>query len=266
MRSITVDDGHIFCTTEQIKDEAKNIASIIEEFYSMLGMYGEHTVSLSVRDPEHHEKYIGEDKDWDSAEKMLQELSDELKLDAKKAEGEAAPYGPKLDYVFKDSLGREWQLATIQLDFSMPKRFELTYTDKEGKLQTPVMLHRAILGSYERFMAILIEHFAGAFPLWLSPVQVKVLPIADAHKKYAEEVFRKLKENNIRAELDESNETLGKKIRQGKIEKVPYMLVIGEKEVENKNVTVENREKGNEGAVGVEEFVEKLRNEIIKKS
>lgn len=266
VRSITVDDGHIFCTTEQIKDEAKNIASIIEEFYSGLGMYGKHWVALSVRDPENHDKYIGEEKDWDKAESMLQELSDELKLDAKRAPGEAALYGPKLDYVFKDSLGREWQLATIQIDFSMPKRFELTYTDKKGTPQTPAMIHRAILGSYERFMAILIEHFAGAFPLWLSPVQVKVLSISDAHKKYAEEVFNKLKENDIRAEFDDSNETLGKKIRGGKIEKVPYMLVIGGKEVEGKNVTVESRDKGNQGALGIEELMEKLKSEITKKS
>jgi threonyl-tRNA synthetase len=266
VRAITVDDGHIFCTTDQIKNEVKNIASIIEEFYSGLGMYGEHSVALSVRDPNNFDKYIGEEKDWDKAEKMLKELSDDLNLKAKRVEGEAALYGPKLDYVFKDSLGREWQLATIQIDFSMPKRFELTYKNKDGKDETPAMIHRAILGSYERFMAILIEHFAGAFPLWLSPVQVKVLPIGEVHQKFGGEVFEKLKENDIRTEFDDSNETLGKKIRQGKMEKVPYMLVIGDKEVEERKVTIENRDKGNQGTLEIDELIVKLKNEITKKS
>lgn len=265
VRAITVDDGHIFCTVDQIKDEAKNVAHIIEEFYNSVGMYENYWVSLSVRDGDNLDKYIGEEKDWDKAESMLQELSDELKLDAKRVEGEAAIYGPKLDFVFKDAIGREWQLATIQIDFSMPKRFELTYTDKDGKEHTPAMIHRAILGSYERFMAIMIEHFAGAFPLWLSPVQVKVLPIADAHKEYAEEVYSKLKENDIRVELDESNETLGKKIRQGKLEKIPYLLVLGDKESQDKKVTVEGR-KDYKDTMSVDELVEKLEKEIKEKT
>ncbi|MDP6387798.1 MAG: threonine--tRNA ligase [Candidatus Pacebacteria bacterium] len=266
VRSITVDDGHIFCTTEQIKEEVKNIAHIIEEFYSALGMYGNHQVFLSVRDPENLDKYIGEEKDWRKAEKELQELSDGLNLKAKRIEGEAAIYGPKIDYVFKDSLERQWQLATIQIDFSMPKRFGLVYKNKKGEDETPALIHRAILGSYERFMAILIEHFAGAFPLWLSPVQVKVLPIGEAHQKFGGEVFEKLKENDIRTELDDSGETLGKKIRQGKMEKVPYMLVIGTKEVEEKKVTIENRDKGNQGTLEIDELIVKLKNEITKKS
>lgn len=264
VRAITVDDGHIFCRTDQIKDEAKNIANIIKEFYSGFGMYGNHWVSLSVRDPKNLDKYIGENEDWGKAEAMLQELSDELKLNAKKVEGEAAIYGPKLDFVFKDALNREWQLATIQIDFSMPKRFGLVYTDNKGAEQTPVMIHRAILGSYERFMAIMIEHFAGNFPLWLSPVQIKVLPIADAHKKYAEEVFEKLKENNIRAELDDNNKTLGKKIRQSKLEKVPYFIVLGDKEVGDKTATLEGRNNYKETA-DIDTIIEKLKNEIENK-
>jgi len=157
-------------------------------------------------------------------------------------------------------------LATIQIDFSMPKRFGLVYKNKKGEDETPALIHRAILGSYERFMAILIEHFAGAFPLWLSPVQVKVLPIGEAHQKFGGEVFEKLKENDIRTELDDSGETLGKKIRQGKMEKVPYMLVIGTKEVEEKKVTIENRDKGNQGTLEIDELIVKLKNEITKKS
>lgn len=262
VRAITVDDGHIFCTPDQIKQEAKNIAEIIREFYTALGMYGNHWVSLSVRDPKNLDAYIGEENDWQKAEQMLQELSDELKLDAKRNEGEAALYGPKLDFMFKDSLGREWQLATIQIDFAMPKRFDLVYTDSDGKEKTPVMIHRAILGSYERFLAILIEHFAGAFPLWLAPVQIAVLPISDAHKDYAEEIVNLLQENDIRVELHDENETLGKKIRDVKQQKIPYFLVLGDKEKEDSTVTVETRTGAEKQVLTPEELVEKLKTEI----
>lgn len=262
VRSITVDDGHIFCTPDQIKEEAKKIAHIIEEFYTSLGMFGNHWVSLSVRDPQTPDAYIGEPSDWEKAEQMLQSVSDELKLDAKRVEGEAAIYGPKLDYMFKDSLGREWQLGTIQIDFAMPKRFELEYTNESGEKSTPVMIHRAILGSYERFLAILIEHFAGAFPLWLSPVQVKVLPIGEAHHEYAEEVFKALQEAGIRAEMDDSGESLGKKIRGAKVEKVPYFLVIGDNEVKNNQVTLEGRDEGKVGEMSSDDLIKRLLEEI----
>ena len=259
VRSITVDDGHIFCTTDQIKDEAKNIAKTIEEFYKKLGMFGDHWVSLSVRDSKDLGNYIGEPKDWDKAEQMLQEISDDLKLNAKRVEGEAAIYGPKLDYMFKDALGRETQLATIQLDFAMPKRFELTYTDKDGKDKTPVMIHRAILGSYERFMAILIEHFAGEFPLWLSPVQAIIIPVSEKFNDYGNKVLSELKENNIRVEIDTSDETLGKRIRSAELQKVPYVLVVGEKEMNANSVAVRSREDGDQGAIPLKDFVEKIK-------
>jgi threonyl-tRNA synthetase len=258
VRAITVDDGHIFCSIDQIKEEAKNIAKIIEEFYTSIGMFDDHWVSLSVRDPKNHDAYIGEEKDWNMSEDMLQDISNELNLNAKKIEGEAAIYGPKLDYMFKDSLGRETQLATIQIDFAMPKRFGLVYIDNEGKERTPVMIHRAILGSYERFMAILIEHFAGAFPFWLSPVQVKILPISETHKKYAFSICENLKKNNIRVEVDSSDETLGKKIRNAKLEKVPYYFVVGDAEVENKTITVESRDDGKIGEQTIEEFKDNI--------
>lgn len=264
VRAITCDDGHIFCRVDQIKDEAKNIARIIEEFYTAIGLFGKHWVSLSVRDPKHPEKYIGTEKDWQSAEKMLKEISDELSLSAERREGEAALYGPKLDYMFKDSLGREWQLATIQIDFAMPKRFMLEYTDSDGKAQTPVMIHRAILGSYERFMAILIEHFAGAFPLWLSPVQVKILPVGEKFITYAKSVHEMLLSADIRSELDESNETLGKKVRNAKLEKVPYWIVVGEKEMTDKTVTLESRA-GEKETFTPEQTVKKLQKEISEK-
>ena len=267
VRAITVDDGHIFCRVNQIKDEARNIANIIKEFYSALDMYEDHHwVSLSVRDPEHPEKYIGEDADWQMAESMLQEISAELHLDAKRMEGEAALYGPKLDYMFTDSLGRERQLATIQIDFAMPKRFSLVYTNEKGVDETPVMIHRAILGSYERFLAILIEHFAGAFPLWLAPEQVWVLPIGEAHQSYAQEVFAALKAAGLRAHLHAEDESLGKRIRTAKLQKVPYLFVIGDKEVESRTVSLESRDSGALGTVPTQAAIQRLLDEHQNKA
>ncbi len=261
VRAITVDDGHIFCRVDQIKDEAKNIAKIIEEFYTAVGLFGKHWVSLSVRDPEHPEKYIGTEEGWKNAEAMLKEISDELSLNAERREGEAALYGPKLDYMFKDSLGREWQLATIQIDFAMPARFKLEYSGQDGAKQTPVMIHHAILGSYERFMAILIEHYAGAFPLWLSPVQVKILPVGEKFMEYAKTVHAQLQAADIRSELDTSNETLGKKVRGAKVEKVPYWIVVGEKEMTDRTVTLENRT-GNKSTFLIAQTISHLQTEI----
>jgi len=277
-RSFMVDDGHLFCTLEQVEQEVKNIANIIEEFYKGIGLWGNHWISLSVRDYSDFSKYIGEEKDWEKAEEILKNISNELKLDAKKMEGEAAIYGPKIDYMFKDSLGRERQLATIQLDFSMPKRFGLEYTDKDGKKKTPIMIHRAILGSYERFMAILIEHFAGAFPLWLSPVQAIIIPVSEKFDDYGEKVFEKLKNNDIRAEIDKSSESLGKRIREAEHQKIPYILVVGEKEEKAESVAVRRREnnkpastrgestRGGQEVMKIKEFVEKMENEIEKKN
>ena len=267
VRAITVDDGHIFCRVDQIKEEAKNIGLIIQKFYSSLGMYGNHWVSLSLRDSEHPENYIGDDEDWKQAEQMLQEVSDELNLDAKRMEGEAAIYGPKLDYMFKDSTGKERQLATIQIDFAMPKRFKLTYTDNEGKDTNPVIIHRAILGSYERFLSILIEHFGGAFPLWLSPVQVMVLPISDKHIDYANRFIEKALEQNpnARIEIDDRSESVGKKIREAATQKIPYLLVVGDKEIEANSVAVRARGDQDLGVMKAEEFIKKLNDEITNK-
>lgn len=238
VRSITCDDGHTFCRVDQIKDEAKLIANIIEKLYTAIGMYGNHWVSLSVRDPQKLDGYVGSEEGWQQAEQLLQEVSDELGLDAKRMEGEAALYGPKLDFMFTDALGNERQLSTIQIDFAMPDRFGLTYTDAEGNAQTPVMIHRAILGSYERFLAILIEHFAGNFPLWLAPEQVRLAPInedtAVLDKTY--QLRDQLKKAGIRASIDTSVESVGKKIRASVLNKVPYTLVIGAKEVESGEV------------------------------
>lgn len=262
VRSITVDDGHTFCRVDQIKEESANLANMIKEFYTALGMYGNHWVSLSVRDPEKPDDYVGSEEGWIEAERMLQELSDELGLNAKRCEGEAAIYGPKLDFMFQDSLEREWQLSTIQIDFALPERFDLTYTDKDGKDARPVIIHRAILGSYERFLAILIEHFAGAFPLWLSPVQIRVLPIADVHSEFAKEVHQALKDAGIRAEIDASNESFGKKVRNAKVDKLPYFCVVGDEETKAKQVTLESHDKEDKQVLSIEDLVSKLKSEI----
>ena len=256
--AITVEDGHSFCRVDQVKEEIKNMVSIIRDFYSRLGLWDEHWVSLSVRDYEHPEKYIGEPKDWDTCEQILQEVSNEMGLEAKRCEGEAALYGPKLDFMFKDATGREIQIPTVQIDFATPKRFNLEFTNEQGEKVPPVMVHRAILGSYERFLVLLIEHYAGAFPLWLSPVQAKILPISEKQMVYAKEILAELKARNIRVELDENNETLGKKIRNAKMEKIPYLWVVGDKEMESKTVTVEARGANKGESVSLAVFCAKI--------
>jgi len=265
VRSITQDDGHIFCTIDQVEQEAGNIVSVIKEFYESLGMWGAEGswVSLSVRDLHTPEKYLGDSKHWDMAEEILEKVAQSEGVPYKRVPGEAAFYGPKLDFMFRDALGRERQLATIQLDFVMPSRFSLEYTDEQGKKETPVMIHRAVAGSLERFLAVIIEHFAGAFPLWLSPVQVRVLSISRAHKEYAAKVCAALRERDFRVELDDSDETLGKKIRNVKLEKVPYFIVVGDQEVESEQITVESRDRGKIGVTSVEEFVRNMKEEIM---
>lgn len=268
VRAITLDDGHTFCTVDQIKDEAKSIATVIKRFYSALGMYGDHWVSLSVRDPRSPQAYIGDETGWDRAEKLLQQVSDEMKLDAKRMEGEAALYGPKLDFMFRDAMGNERQLATIQIDFAMPARFEITYNDKDGSEKTPVMLHRAVLGSFERFMAILIEHFAGNFPVWLAPEQVRIATVNDdaAVAKRAAEIKQQLKAAGVLVTLDDSAESVGKKIRAAALYKVPYTIVVGEKETKSSAVTVRVRAdlkpSGDSPTLELDDFINKLKQEI----
>ncbi len=260
VRSITQDDGHVFCTPEQMEGEVKNIVSVIKEFYTSLDMLvdGNYWVSLSVRSEEKRDKYLGEDSTWDMAEKALEKIAKEENLPYKRVEGEAAFYGPKLDFQFKDALGREWQLGTAQLDFQMPERFKLEYTDKDGSKKTPVMIHRAVAGSLERFMALAIEHFAGAFPYWLSPVQVTVCPVNDeAHGEYTEDVYKKLLNGGVRAEYSEASDSLSKRIRDAKNEKVPYIFVLGDKEKESGTVTAEGRGDEKLEGITVEEFISK---------
>lgn len=260
-RAFTQDDAHSYCTEEQLNGEIVGMVDYALDIYKAFG-FDDYEIFIATKP----KKHIGENAVWKLATDALVKSLEEKKLKYGIKEGEGAFYGPKIEFNIKDAIGRNWQMGTIQVDLSMPKRFDASYIDKNGDKKTPVMVHRAILGSLERFIGVLTEHFAGAFPLWLAPVQVKILPITDAHKNYARQILNKLKEAGIKAELDEGNETLGKKIRQGKIGKVPYMLIIGDKEIKDKNATIENRNKGNEGALGVDEFIVKLKEEIKEKS
>ena len=264
--AITVEDGHVFCTREQVKQEIINICNLIKDFYSRMGLWENHWVSLSVRDYEHPEKYIGEKSDWDLCESLLQEISDELGLDAKRCEGEAALYGPKLDFMFKDALDREIQIPTVQLDFATPKRFGLFYIDENGEKQTPVMVHRAVLGSYERFLVLLLEQFKGVLPVWLSPVQVNIVPV---NMKYHDEYCQKLKQllidEDIRVSYDDSKEQMGKKIRQSNVMKNPFTLIIGDNERDNNLISF--RKYGSEKTISmsVEEFIKFIKDEIRRR-
>ncbi|MCB9815048.1 threonine--tRNA ligase [Candidatus Nomurabacteria bacterium] len=263
VRSITQDDGHVFCTVDQIDQEVENIVLVIKEFYQSLGMYeeGKFWVSLSVSDPKDPGKYLGDKENWKKAENMLENVAKKLELPYKRVEGEAAFYGPKLDFMFFDAIGRERQLATAQLDFVMPERFDLSYVDNEGNKQTPVMIHRAIAGSLERFMAIMIEHFAGNFPLWLSPTQLTIIPVAEVHNEYALNVHKALLEAGFRAEIDTENESMGKKIRGAKKNKLPYFVVIGDKDIESSSVTLESRDTGESVSISLDDLIAKLSKE-----
>lgn len=268
VRAFSVDDAHIFCTKEHIKHEVSNIVRIIQSFYTTLGMWNNDTfwVSLSVRDPQHPEKYLGDDEHWNSAEHYLKEVSDEHSLNAERKEGEAAFYGPKLDFMFQDALGREWQLATAQIDFVQPERFSLEYTDTNGEKQTPVMIHRAISGSLERFLSILIEHYAGAFPVWLAPEQAWVLPVSEKFNEYAQTIHTELIQNNIRSVCRTENEALGKKIRNGQIQKIPYLVIVGEKEQTSNTITIRNTKDNTSTTTQLTDFITTTQQEIESRS
>ena len=257
VRAITQDDGHAFVTPEQIKEEVGNIVHIIKSFYEKLGMLDEnYWVSLSVMDPNEPEKYMNEGGIFEKAERILEEIAQEQNLPYKRIEGEAAFYGPKLDFQFKDALGREWQLGTVQLDFSMPRRFGLEYTDKDGEKKTPVMIHRAIAGSLERFMAVILEHFNGWLPLFLAPTQIAVIPIhPEAHGEYAKHITDTLTKEGYRVELwNDEKENFRKKIKRARKERLPYWIIVGNEEKENGTLTVESRDTQEKG-ISLKEFI-----------
>lgn len=264
--AITVEDGHSFCRVDQVKQEVINMCNLIRDFYSRMGLWNNVWVSLSVRDYEHHEKYIGDKSDWDICEQMLQEVSDELNLNAKRCEGEAALYGPKLDFMFKDALGRDIQIPTVQLDFAMPKRFDLNYIDENGEKQHPVMVHRAVLGSYERFLVLLLEQFKGVLPVWLSPVQVNIVPVnIKYHNEYCQKLKQQLLDEDIRVEYDDSKEQMGKKIRQSNVMKNPFTVIIGDNERDNNLISY--RKYGSEAtySMSIGEFIQFIKEEISKR-
>ena len=248
VRCFTQDDAHIFMTEEQVQDEIKGVARLIDEVYSKFGF--KYHVELSTRP----EDSMGTDEEWEMATSALRGALESLGLDYVVNEGDGAFYGPKIDFHLEDSIGRTWQCGTIQLDFQMPQRFDLEYTGADGEKHRPIMIHRVAFGSIERFIGILIEHYAGKFPVWLSPVQVKVLPVSEKFADYAKKVAGELTEAGVRVETDDRSEKLGYKIRSAQMEKVPYMLIVGEKEMESGNVSVRRRDEGDIGSMGVEEF------------
>ncbi len=258
VRMFRQDDSHNYVTEEQIGNEIKEIVEIANKIYGIFGL--EYQLTLSTRPDD----FLGEIETWDRAEADLKKVLNELcgENNYRINEKDGAFYGPKIDIKMKDCLGREWQMGTIQLDFQLPGRFNLSYIDKEGNKKTPIMIHRAILGSFERFLGIITEHFAGAFPMWLAPVQVKVLSIADAHIDYAKQVKEKLEEKGIRVELDDRSEKIGYKIREAQLQKIPYMLIIGDKEIQNNAVGVRSRKDGDIGQMKLEQFIEKAEEEI----
>ena len=264
VRAFTQDDAHVFCRMSQAKDEFLIVWDIVHEFYKSFGF--ELQVRLSRHDPKHMEKYLGDEKKWQSAEKVLSDIIKDKKVKALDGLGEAAFYGPKLDFLAKDSIGREWQVATIQLDMNMPERFDLSCINEKGEKERIVMIHAAIMGSIERFLSITIEHYAGAFPLWLSPVQAAILPISDNQNKWADRVSKELTANGVRTEINSNNETLGKKIRQAELQKIPYLLIVGEKEEKAETVAVRQRGVGDLGQMKINKFIEKIADEINKKT
>lgn len=265
VRSVTQDDSHSFCTPGQIESIYNELIEITKIFFDRLGM--KYRARVSMRDPKNPDKYLGDPVLWTKAQDILVNIAKKNKLDYYLAEGEAAFYGPKIDFMVADALGREWQLATPQLDFVQPKRFGLTYVDEAGKEQTPVMIHFALMGSIERFLSVYIEHTAGVFPIWLSPIQIKVIPISEKHTEYAHKIQKELIRARIRAEVDLDQKSVGYKIRQSTLQKIPYMIIIGDKEVQNdkeKKISVRTREGKDLGMLDLYEFISTVKRQIEK--
>jgi threonyl-tRNA synthetase len=263
VRSFTQDDAHHFCAPEQLKEEFKSIIDLVQYIFKIAG-FSEFTAQISLRDPNNHEKYIGTDENWEKAEKAIIEAAGEKNLVTTVAVGEAAFYGPKLDFMVRDAIGRKWQLGTIQVDYNLPERFGLEYTGSDNQKHQPVMIHRAIFGSMERFVAVLIENTAGRFPVWLTPDQAVILPISEKFNDYSKTVLNILNNSDIRTLIDDRNEKIGKKIRDNELKRIPYLLVIGEKEVAAGTVSVRKQGEGDKGVMKPEEFISLVKGEIEK--
>ena len=261
VRGFTVDDAHIFCRPDQVKEEFKDVIDLTLLVFSSLG-FTDFKAQVSLRDKKNKEKYVGEDEQWDKAEQAIREAAEEKGLTTNEVEGEAAFYGPKLDFMVKDALGREWQLGTIQIDYNLPHRFDLNYIGEDNAKHRPVMIHRAPFGSLERFVGVLIEHCGGNFPAWLAPVQVQVLPVGQTFNEYAEDVTAELREAGFRVECDVRHEKIGYKIRSAEVQKVPYMLIVGQREMDGKSVSVRRHGEGDLGSKPLSEFKEMLNEEV----
>jgi len=261
VRGFTQDDAHIFCTPDQLKEEFLKVIDIILYIFKALD-FEDFITQISLRDPNNNEKYIGSDENWEKAERAIIEATKEKGLETIVEYGEAAFYGPKLDFMVKDALGRKWQLGTIQVDYNLPERFELEYIGADNEKHRPVMIHRAPFGSMERFVAVLIEHTAGEFPLWLTPDQAVIIPISDKYQEYAEKVCQLLKNYDIRTLIDNRSEKVGKKIRDNELKKIPYLIIVGEKEETEKNISVRRHREGDLGSMTIDNFTEKVKEEI----
>ncbi len=264
VRSLTQDDSHVFCRLEQIKQEMGIIWDIIDEFYSIFNF--DLDIHLSLHDPDKPEEYLGDKQEWQQAEDILREIAKDRGVDVKEKVGEAAFYGPKIDFIAKDSLGREWQVGTNQLDMNLPERFDLTCINQDGEEERIYMVHAAIMGSIERFISILIEHLGGNFPVWLSPLQVEILTISENQTTYANNILMKFKENNLRAQLNQSDQSLGKKIRDAERQKTPYMIIIGQKEVDNNQISVRQRGENDLGVMSLSKFIDLITKKIDDKA
>ncbi|MDR0348850.1 MAG: threonine--tRNA ligase, partial [Tannerella sp.] len=261
VRGFTQDDAHLFCRPDQLKEEFLKVMDIIFIIFKAL-KFEKFEAQISIRNPENKEKYIGSDENWDKAERAIIEACEEKGLPAKIEPGEAAFYGPKLDFMVKDAIGRRWQLGTIQVDYNLPERFELEYTGEDNRKHRPVMIHRAPFGSIERFVAVLTEHTAGKFPLWLTPDQVAILPVGERFNNYAYSVARELEEKDISVTVDDRNEKIGRKIRDNELKRIPYMLIVGEKEMENEEVSVRKQGEGDKGSIKITTFTAQILEEI----
>ena len=261
VRGFTQDDAHLFCAPEQIKDEFLKVMDIILYIFGAL-KFDNYEAQISLRDPKNKEKYIGSDENWHKAEQAIIEACAEKGINARTELGEAAFYGPKLDFMVRDAIGRRWQLGTIQVDYNLPERFGLEYTGSDNQKHRPVMIHRAPFGSMERFVAVLLEHTAGHLPLWLIPEQVVVMPISEKYNDYAREVAKRLDRKDVRAIVDDRNEKIGKKIRDNELKKIPYLLVVGEKEAAEGTVSVRRQGEGDRGAMPVDDFAGMINDEV----
>ena len=261
VRTFTQDDAHLFVRRDQVKEEFENIIDIILKVFSIFG-FNNSEAQISLRDPKDTEKYIGSDEIWEESQNAIREACKEKGLQCREEEGEAAFYGPKLDFMVKDAIGRRWQLGTIQVDYNLPERFKLEYTAEDNSKQTPVMIHRAPFGSLERFTAVLIEHTAGHFPLWLTPDQVAILPISEKYNEYAQQLAKYLDGEGVRANVDDRNEKIGRKIRDNEMKRIPYMLVVGEKEQADGTVAVRKQGGGDQGVMSKEDFAKKINDEV----